>query len=491
VDQDIVVETPFGAVRGTRHQGIASFRRLPYSRPRTGSERFGRPTEPPTWAGIRDATARGPVPPQLPSRLDAVMGTHPMTLDEDCLHVDVWSPDVADATAPVLVFIHGGAFMTGGGSLPCYDGETLARNTGLVVVTVSYRLGILGFMPIPEFDAVNLGLHDQIAALRWVRQAIGAFGGDPRNVTVAGQSAGSHSIAIMLGLPHGRDLFDRAILMSAPLGLTLQRAQDVTGPRTALLGQLGRSPSDLEALRSASVEALLNAQRAMQGAAQVAGRVGDVTPPFLPVLDGELVTRDPLDAIRDGTGAWCPSIIGMTREEQSAFTVGLPMLFNLTEEQLRQAFVQQFGDDADAALAAARARRVPGRPHAILGDLKSDLLFKAPSLAYAEAQSAHGHASTYFYQFDWQSPMPHMDAGHCLDLPFLFGNLDVWSEAPMIKGADEDEVRGLVGIFQGSLAAFVRSGNPNGAGHPVWPAFVDGRAVLHFDRQIRAYGWRA
>lgn len=491
MDQDIVVETPFGAVRGTRHRGISGFRRLPYSRPRTGTGRFARPTEPPTWAGIRDATARGPVPPQLPSRLDAVMGTHPMTLDEDCLHVDVWSPVERDAAAPVLVFIHGGAFMTGGGSLPCYDGETLARNTGLVVVTVSYRLGILGFMPIPEFDAVNLGLHDQIAALRWVRQAIGAFGGDPARVTVAGQSAGSHSIAIMLGLSYGRDLFDQAILMSAPLGLTLQEARDATGPRSALLRQMGRSPDDLDALRTAGVDDLLAAQRGLQAAAPAPGRVGDVTPPFLPVLDGELVQRDPLEAIRDGAGAWCPSIIGMTREEQSAFTVGLPMLFNLTEEQLQRAFVQQFGDDADAALAAARARRVPGRPHNILGDLRGDLVFKAPSLAYAEAQTTRGQAATYFYRFDWQSPLPHMDAGHCLDLPFLFGNLDAWKDAPMIRGADPDEVEALVGIFQGALAAFVSAGDPNGAGLPAWPPFGDGRAVLHIDREIQAYGWRA
>lgn len=489
--QHIVVETPFGAVRGTRHQGVACFRRLPYSRPRTGAERFAKPTEPPTWTDLHDATAPASVPPQLPSRLDAVMGTHPMTLDEDCLHVDIWSPVEPDARAPVMVFIHGGAFMTGGGSLPCYDGATLARNAGLVVVTITYRLGILGFMPIPEFDAVNLGLHDQIAALKWIRQAIGAFGGDPARVTVAGQSAGSYSIAIMLSLPQGRELFDQAILMSAPLGLPLQKAQEVTGPRNALLHQMDRSADDLDALRTASVEELLAAQQGLQGAAPAPGRVGDVTPPFLPVLDGDLVQRDPLDAIREGTGAWCPSIIGITREEQSAFTVGLPMLFNLTEEQLRQALVQQFGDGADAALAAARARRVPGRPHAILGDLRSDLMFKGPSLAYAKAQVAQGQAATYFYQFDWQSPLPHMDAGHCLDLPFLFGNMNVWKEAPMIKGADPEEVEGLVTVFQGAFAAFAASGNPAGAGLPAWPAFGDGRAALHFDRQIMAYNWRA
>ncbi|WP_316208029.1 carboxylesterase family protein, partial [Bradyrhizobium sp. SZCCHNR3008] len=182
--EHVELETPFGRLRGARSEGVTAFRRVPYAEAPVGPLRFEMPSVPPRWGGVRDAVAAGPIPPQNPSRLDVVMGTYDVEQSEDCLHLDVWTGHAAGDRAPVLVFIHGGAFMTGGGSLPCYDGGILAKDNGLVVVNVSYRLGILGFFPHPGLGGLNLGLHDQVAALRWIAQAISVFGGDPQRITV-------------------------------------------------------------------------------------------------------------------------------------------------------------------------------------------------------------------------------------------------------------------------------------------------------------------
>lgn len=482
------VNTPFGALRGVKIDGVSCFRGIPYSSPRIGTDRFAKPTAPPVWEGVRDATAPATVPPQLPSRLDAVMGAYPMLLDEDCLHLDIWTPQEFDASAPVLVFIHGGAFMTGGGSLDCYDGHELAKKTGLVVVTITYRLGVLGFMPIPELDAVNLGHHDQVAALKWVQQAIHAFGGDPDRVTVAGQSAGAYSIAVMLGTEVGKGLFHQAILMSAPLGLQLKKAQDATGFRSALLRELGYAPDSLDKLRDTPIADIMEALVRMRNLPNPGAAVGDVTPPFMPVIDGDLIPQDPILSIQQGSGAWCKTIIGIAREEHASFSVGPSPLNDLTEEGLLAIFQSKYGEEGANKLAEARARRVPPTPRPIICDAFSDIDFVVPSFAFAQSQSNHGQTASYVYQFDWQSPLPGLGAGHCLDLPFLFGNPKVWSAAPMVAGADPAEVGALTAKFQSSLAAFALTGSPNGEDLAQWPPYGNTRAVMHFDKRIAAYG---
>jgi para-nitrobenzyl esterase len=480
----VIVETPFGNVRGSISEGVSAFHRIPYAAPPIGDRRFLMAGPAPHWPGIRDTTAPGPIPPQLPSRLDRVMGAYPATQDEDCLHLDVWTSHARGDQAPVLVFIHGGAFMTGGGSLPCYDGHVLARDHGLVVVTVTYRLGLLGFPPLPELGGLNLGIHDQIAALRWIKQAVGAFGGDPDRITVAGQSAGAFSIATMLGSESCKGLFARAILMSAPLGLSLKKPEDARAPVAALLDVLGLASDQTEALRSLPVERLLSALEIV--AKRPPAVLGDVTPPFMPVLDGSLIPRDPLTSILNGSASWCDTIVGVTREEFAAFLSGNPDIESLTDEQLLGLIARDVGEAASAALERAKAKRVPSSPAKILGDWNSDQVFIKPGLEVAKAQVSHGRAG-YSYRLDWQSPKAGLDACHCLDLPFLFGNSDVWRHAPMIEGADLREVDDLSRLFRGAVAAFAATGNPNGPALPEWPGFGDGGAILHVDRQIAAF----
>lgn len=478
----VIAETPFGKVRGLCVDGISAFRAIPYSQPRSGVSRFDKPSSPPCWDEVYDATQPGTVCPQLPSRLDAVMGACHCRQDEDSLHVNIWVPQNVDRPVPVLVFIHGGAFMTGGGSLSCYDGHELAKNSGMAVVTMNYRLGIWGFMPVPELDAVNLGLHDQIAALRWIRQAIGAFKGDPQRVTVVGQSAGAYSIAVMLGTPIGQSLFDQAILMSAPLGLSLKTTEESTAFRSLLLKELGYPADAVDKLRVPTSRELLAALQRIKPPKTVDG---DITPPFMPVIDGDLIPRDPIQSIAAGSAAWCKTVIGITREEYFSFSLGHSPLDSLTDSQLAALFEKQYGKDKGALmLKTARARRIPDTPRNVVADMRSEADFIRPAFTFADSQIAWKQPQTYFYHFDWQSPLPELGAGHCLDLPFLFGNPGEWAAAPMLQGANQRELETLTERFQQALSAFVYTGEPNGENILSWPSYQEQRAVMHFDKRI-------
>lgn len=480
------IETPFGRLRGARQAEVTAFRRVPYASPPTGPRRFELPGDAPRWQGVRDAIRQGPIPPQLPSRLDAVNGVYAAEQSEDCLHLDIWTSHDAGAGAPVLVFIHGGAFMTGGGSLPCYDGGVIARENGVVVVNVTYRIGILGFWPRPDFGGLNLGLHDQIAALRWIGAAISSFGGDPERVTVIGQSAGAFSIATFLGTDVGRGLFSRAVLMSAPLGIALRSAGTTQPLDEALCDVLGIRPGQVEDLRTMPLDHIFERLTLLQGRPPAVP--GDITPPFMPVLDGTLLPRDPIESIKAGSAGWCDVVIGVTREEYAAFSISNPGLDNLSEGEVRELFAREAGGDADAALARIRATRAPATPRTLLGDLRSESIFLDDSLAMADAQSAAGR-NAFVYLFDWQSAVPGLGACHCIDLPFLFGNIDVWKAAPMLNGSDEREVRQLSRLFRGALAAFAADGAPTGKALPRWPVYGRDRTVLHVDRRITISRW--
>jgi len=480
----IELETPFGRLRGQRSDGVAAYRRVPYAQAPLGSRRFAMPGPAPQWTGVHDATRPGPIPPQNPSRLDDVMGAYDAEQSEDCLHLDIWTGHQTGDRAPVLVFIHGGGFTTGGGSLPCYDGSLLAKENGLVVVNISYRLGILGFWPHSDFGTLNLGLHDQIAALRWIKQAITCFGGDPERITVAGQSAGAFSIATHMASGLAPSLFKRAFMMSAPVGLKLRSDEESKPFVPTLVADLGLQ--DVNELRTLPIEQIL---ARMQGlASKPTGSPADIAPPFLPVLDGDLLPRDPHASLQAVCAIGCDVVIGVTREELAAFYVHNPRLNELTDETLEELFRRELGDEAASALSRIRAERVPSTRRAVLTDLNTEVTFLNPSIDIAAAQSAR-NPNTYAYSFDWQTPGSGLSACHCLDLPFLFGNFDVWMSAPMLRGADRREVEELSRSYRGAVASFAATGDPNGSELPRWPAFGPGRAVLHFDRRIAASGY--
>ncbi len=475
-----IAKTAFGPIVGREVAGIQSFRRLRYAKPPVGALRFMPCEQVEPWIAPLECAGPSVVAPQHPSRLEAVMGAYPAQQDEDCLHLDIWRPADCGEQTPVLVFIHGGAFLTGGGAFECYDGAEIARQTGLIVINVSHRLGVLGFLPIPGVAPANLGYQDQIAALAFVRKIAPGLGGDADNITVIGQSAGAYTIALMLADSAARANFTRAAMLSAPLGLDMSTSQGMTEISDLFLRHLDIDPGDAEALRAVPVERILDGQRAILVATMAPGKV---SPPLGPVIDGTLIPAAPIEQLRAGGPLTQAILIGTTREEMAAFYCNNPELAAAAPGITRAAFEKRFGEHAEAEMARAAAHRAPAEPLALLADIKGEELFYEGTRSLAETHVARG-GKAWCYSFDWQSPAPGLGACHCIDLPFLFGTFSTMANAPMIAGAAPREIADLGHHFRHAIAAFARTGMPTGADLPEWPEYGESGATLRFDRKI-------
>ncbi|GGP89819.1 carboxylesterase/lipase family protein [Streptomyces melanogenes] len=466
-----VVQAPAGALRGTVEGGLTVFKGVPYAAPPVGALRW-QPAQPyPGWSGVRDAVAFGPSAPQLYREGgDQVLGTHGSPpFDEDCLTLNVWTPGADDARRPVMVWIHGGGFISGSGSLPNYSGETFARNGDLVVVTINYRLGPLGYLYFGEDGAGgNFWLTDQLAALRWVRENIAAFGGDPDQVTVAGQSGGAFSVASLAGArSKGRPLFKRAILESPPLGLQIPtRAESLQRTQT-YLDILGAK--DVTELRALDWSKLIGATVGMFGRT---AQWGYWSTPFLPVLDGVTLTRNPADLLVDGAGGDMDVLLGWTREEAN-FAFALNGSYTAaTKDQVLARARDSFGSRAAAAYTAYEEARPGARPVDVLMDLITDDLFRMPALALAERRAGRGRPA-WTYQFDLPTPAHEgqLGAAHCLELPFVFNNFDKWTQAPFLAGLNPRIRDGLSATMHQSWISFIRTGDPNHHPMPAWAPY--------------------
>ena len=475
VDDDApIVSTRSGAVRGATGDGCAVFRGIPYAAAPVGPLRWRAPQPAPTWSGVRDATARGPACPQPGSGpLDGLVpGMAVGPQDEDCLTLDLWTPTLptpgpAEATRnglrPVLVWIHGGAFTMGSKSLGVHDGARLASTNDVIVVTLNYRLGALGFLAPDHPDATpNVGLLDQVEALRWVRSNIGAFGGDPDRVTVFGESAGGGSVLSLLSMPSARGLFHRAIVQSGAtdLLLTAAGAREVTAEFCA---QLGVDSHDLPALRNLPVADLLGAQA--RTAANLFSTVG--TMPFHPAVDGEILPTSWLDAVREGSGA-VPLLIGTTRDEMSLFSSFDPAAADLDRTALERRLTRaRVG--VDAVLAAYAGIGVTGPPE-VWSRFTTDTAMWVPALRIAEANAAH--APTFMYRFDWTCSVPGLGAPHGIDIPFPFLTIDRDGWDRFVS--DPDAAIGLARTIAGAWSSFARDGVPD-LDHRPWPPYESTR----------------
>ncbi len=448
-----VARTALGALQGVVENGVAVFRGVPYAT----AARFQPPLPVAAWSEVLVADRDGPIAPQLPSRLAQVMGDFARPQGDDCLSLTVWTPAVDQAKRPVVVWIHGGAFMSGAGSLDWYDGGVLAQRGDLVVVAINYRLGALGFLDLEEVSPPNLGLRDQAMALGWVRDHIAAFGGDPGNVTVAGQSAGALSILAHLASPARRDLFHRAILQSPPFQGFHKRRAESQAIGAAFRDALGADP------RTASVEAILATQLALmkQGA-----RFARISPPFTATVDGDCFPQDLLQAAE----APHPILIGTTRNEMGAFFARDADVQDAGPEQVLAEFQAVFGDEAEAARDAYVDHLGSERAGDLLSALIGDMLFDSGVLAFAEACAA-AERPALLYRFDWAPPASPFGACHCIDLPFVFHNHACWN-ASMLQGGDP---AALTTRLQDSWIAFARGGEP-------WPRYdATDRATMLFD----------
>ena len=476
-----VVATSGGRLRGREQRGIQSFLGIPYARPPIGPRRFRAPEPPEPWTGVRDALRYGPaaLQPSLPLfESFALAGGGRQS--EDCLYLNIWTPGLDGARRPVLVWIHGGGFLIGSGGLRLYDGAGLARRGDLVVVTLNYRLGALGFLHLHGrggelIGASNAGLRDQIAALAWVRQNIDRFGGDPAQVTVCGQSAGAMSVAALLAAPAARPLFARAILQSGAADHVLAPEQSEAVSQ-AFLEELGGPAPTAEAL------ARLESARILAAQARVNRRLANLAQlmVFLPAVDGDVLPEAPLAALARGAAAQIPLLVGTTLDEWKLFTLverGLPAM---REDQLLrrlEGLLPQVGPGAPKApLAAAayrdalRARGGRTTPFEVWCAFQSGRVFHYPASKLAEAHARAG-GTVYNYLFTWRTPFLRRALGafHALDVPFVFG----LGRSPLFRTlASATGTAGrLAGTMQDAWAGFVRTGAPGHRGLPSWPRY--------------------
>jgi para-nitrobenzyl esterase len=470
-----------GTLSGAREGGVLAFRGVPYAAPPLGARRFLPPSAPDAWSGVRDATRNGPVPPQLRSRLADVMGECPLETGEDCLTLTIWTPANDAQKRPVLVWLHGGAFSSGAGSLDCYSGAKLAERGDLVVVGVNYRLGVLGYLYAPGISDGNLGLLDQLAALRWVRDNIAAFGGDPSAVTLCGQSAGAMSALMLMTMPQADGLFARAILQSPAMTRMTRTAADAAAIGVQFREKCGAR--DLAAMQAVPVADLMRVQGELSG---VHARFADAAPLFAPVIDGSVIPRDPLISLLERPGPNVEILMGTTREESGAFCAIDPRIINATPDQVAGVFAREFGDRAAAEEAGYRRRRPGSDALALLTDVLSDQQFLMQLLAFADWRSSVGRPA-HVYQFDWSPPHTpkRFGACHCIELPFVFGYGKSWSEAPMLGDAQAREIEALSNVIQQAWIAFTKTGDPGNDALPPWPRYdTQRRTTMRFDRIV-------
>ncbi len=478
---DPIARTALGDFRGAWDDGIAAFRGVPYAAPPLGELRFAPATSAAGWSGLLDATRHGPIAPQLPSRLRVAMGDYDREQSEDCLTLTICTPAPDGRARPVLVWLHGGAWITGAGSLDWYDGSRLAHDGDIVFVGVNYRLGALGWLHRSGLVDQEAGTSDMIAALAWVRDHIAGFGGDPCCVTVMGQSAGATSIGRMLMLPAARPLFHRAIMQSGGFGRGAFTAAMATGRADQLLRLLDIDPladDALARLRARDVSRLLAAQSEL---ARANARFAQTMPPFMPVLPSAMTQAEMLGTIADGADGK-EVLIGATADEVHAFYAADPTMENPPAD----AVVARFG--GETVLAQYRARRPGASAMDLLADLGTDEAFLLPAMRLAEAIGRRG-GKAYAYLFDWAAPASRFKSCHCIDLPFVFGTFDAWRDAPMLAGGDPAQMAALSTAMQRAWIAFARTGDPSHEALPAWPTHdAEHRPAMRLGARIGVVG---
>ncbi|KQX57428.1 MULTISPECIES: carboxylesterase family protein [unclassified Streptomyces] len=489
------VRTRSGVLRGSLKDGVAAFLGVPYARAPVGALRFRAPEPAEPWDGVLEATAFGPTAPKRPYAppLDALL-PDPEVAGEACLNLNVWAPwppagdareggdgrpgdggerrpgdgggrgragGAGPAGRPVMVWIHGGSLVHGSSAVPVYDGTAFARD-GVVLVSVNYRLGVEGFGVFPDAPG-NLGLRDQIAALGWVRDTIGAFGGDPERVTVFGESAGAISIAALLTSPLAKGLFRRAVVQSgAPMALPLAEARRTTEAVAARL----KVPATAKAFARVDRDRLLAAQTEVTGkGSPLSGGKS-----FQIAVDGEVVPRDPAEALAEGASADVDLLMGTTAEEYRLWFVPGGVTDRVGPWVQRLLLWKAKVPSATARV--YRAGRPLEKPGEVLGALATDKLLRIPLNRLADARLRTGApGGTYLYEFGWRSPVLDLGACHALELGFVFDTLGL-PETRALTGPDAP--RDLASAMHAAWVAFAATGDPG------WRGWDPARPVMTF-----------
>jgi para-nitrobenzyl esterase len=490
-----VVETTVGRVRGFTRNGVYVFKGVPYGETTAGQFRFLPPRPAQPWTGVRPTVAWGPVSPHAP-RAGWVNQEEQFLYQwddgfpgEDMLRLNVWSPAVGSGRRPVLVWIHGGGYASGSSQeLRPYDGERLAREHDVVMVSMNHRLNVFGFLDLSQIGGQryahsgNASMLDLVLALQWVRDNIANFGGDPGNVTIFGQSGGGGKVTTLMAMPSARGLFHKAVAISGSFIAASDRDRS-TELATLVMQELGLSRSQVDRLHTISTDALLNAGIVAQQKQTPFRFPAPGAPPVIslgwqPVVDGDVLPEVPFDPAAPSTSADVPFLVGNTFHE---FTTGInqPDAHELTWEQVTEQLRPQLGDRTARAIEAYRALFPNAAPFEVRGLIGADT-FRRGAILQTERKAAQGGAPVYHYWFGWKTPV--LDgrplAFHCQDLAFWFDNVDLCLQA---TGGGE-EARRLASEMSRALVAFARTGNPNHDGIPEWRPFTeDDRAMLIFD----------
>jgi para-nitrobenzyl esterase len=492
-----LVETASGRVRGYRDQAVRIFKGVPYGASPAGAGRFRAPRPPEPWAGTLQATEFGPSSPQLPhasrmtveqarrdvARMRRIYGMQGVRHDqgEDCLALNVWTPALGDGRKrPVLFRIHGGGFASGNGNSSWHDGTNMALRGDVVVVTMNHRLNCLGYLYFgdiggPDYAAGNAGMMDLVLALEWVRDNIAAFGGDPGNVMIFGESGGGMKVSTLLAMPAAAGLFHRAIVESGAMLRATPRDQ-ATAYARAFLKALDIAPGDFHKLDDVPYEALLDTQSAVGGGALLAGPS--------PCVDGLTLLDHPADAVRAGASADIPTMIGSCLTEGVMLhDAALDRIFALDAADLDARLARAFGADAGRIRDHYHQLWPDVSPGELFLLIESGAGFRRSSIALAEAKAAGARAPVYMYLLEWRSPADggRIMASHGLDVPLSMDNVErsgAWT-------ADYPESQVVADAMSEAWLTFARAGDPNHGGIPRWPAYTEGRATIRFDTRCQ------
>ena len=493
-----VVSVAHGRLRGVWRGDLWSFSGIPYAKAPVGELRWRPPLAPDAWDEIRDASTFGPIAPQSPAVPGITSPSDPETSEphsEDCLSLNVWTPELPMTPTrdpgrgrPVMVFVHGGGFTSGSGSVFLYRGGNLVRNGDAVVVTMNYRLGALGFLGHrdlagPDGLVGNWGIHDQLAALAWVRDNIAVFGGDAGNVTIFGESAGAFSVAMLLGTPAASGLFRRAVVQSG--GVHVHSIEEAERSAERLVSVLGLASCTRDALQGVPATELVAATE------EIARRRPDpgmIPLPYLPVVDGALLPESPLAAVANGAASGIDLLIGTNRDELTLFGLGNPALLELDEAGVQRWVANAVpdappGEVIDAYRVARATRGEPVDPRDIWVAVGTDVVFRWPSLQLAAAHAARAArgSRTFVYLFEWESPAfgGMLGSCHALELPFVFGAVHL----PVVQlfAGGGPAVQVLSEQMQRAWLAFAASGSPTHDGIDEWlPWDPADRATMTF-----------
>lgn len=469
-----VVDTSYGKLEGMEQGGLDIFLGIPFAQPPIGERRWLAPSPPDSWSGVRAAKEFGncAIQSTIPGAVGELIGIATGATSEDCLYLNVWTPRCDAQKRPVMVWIHGGGNTVGSGSQPRVNGEHLARTGDLVVVTLNYRLGALGFLHAPELGSTgNEALLDQVAGLRWVKDNIAAFGGDASNVTVFGQSAGGFDIAQLMAMPAAAGAFDKAVPMSG--SLTNQVTQEAAlATSSALADRFGGYAK----LREVPAAQILEAQTQISGAR------------WAPTRDGVVISEDAGSVLARGDHTRdMPLMIGHTRDESTLFTIFNREFKDMKDEQLAVLMEQSVNERSREAIDCYREdREVEGLSNApidVWAAVSTDRMFRLPAIRTADAHRQHT-SDVFMYRFDWESPAEdgRLHSCHSLDIPFVWGTYNL--ERMRRFCGEGSEVESLSSKLMNAYIAFARTGNPNHEGIPQWRTYDDNRATMEFNADI-------